>query len=136
MHSGPENLKKSRQKFVKSDKSMIFLWNCIFGSFKLFPSSKIDFWPILKLQKKMDLEVKNFFVKLIYLISRVFLAWTFLNILAHCAANVDIFLALFIVNKIHWFLCSFYVFRRTFSGHKKSSKKKKKDDNFIFLHFI
>ena len=25
-----------------------FSWNCIFGS---FPSSKIDFWPILKLQK-------------------------------------------------------------------------------------
>ena len=25
--------------------------NCIFGSFKLFPTSKIDFWPFLKLQK-------------------------------------------------------------------------------------
>ena len=27
---------------------------------------------------------KNFFVKLIYLISRLLLAWTFLNFLAHC----------------------------------------------------
>ena len=27
------------------------MWNCIFGSFKLFPSSKIDFWPFLRLQK-------------------------------------------------------------------------------------
>ena len=27
------------------------MWNCIFGSFKLFPSSKIAFWPFLKLQK-------------------------------------------------------------------------------------
>ena len=27
------------------------MWDCIFGSFKLFPSSKIDFWPFLKLQK-------------------------------------------------------------------------------------
>ena len=42
LHSGPEKLKKSRQKN---------LWNCIFSSFKLFPSSKIDFWPFLKLQK-------------------------------------------------------------------------------------
>ena len=38
------------KKPVKSNKSF-FSWNCIFGSFKLFPSSKIDFWPFLKLQK-------------------------------------------------------------------------------------
>ena len=37
-----------------------------FGSFKLFPSSKIDLWPFLKWQK-MDFGQKNF-VKLIYLI--------------------------------------------------------------------
>ena len=37
--------------------------------FKLFPSSEIDFWS------------KIFFVKLIYLISRAFLGWTFLNFL-------------------------------------------------------
>ena len=40
-------------------------------SFKLFPSSKIDVWPFLKLQK-MDFGEKIFFVKLIYLTSRVF----------------------------------------------------------------
>ena len=28
----------------------IFSSNCIFGIFKLFPTSKIDFWPFLKLQ--------------------------------------------------------------------------------------
>ena len=52
-------------------------------SFKLFPSSKIDFWQFLKLQK-IDFGHKIFFVKLIYSISRVSLAWTFLNLLAHC----------------------------------------------------
>ena len=36
-----------------------FSWNCIFGSFKLFPSSKIDFWPFLKLQK-MEFRQKIF----------------------------------------------------------------------------
>ena len=41
-HSGPENLKKSRQKFREI---------CISGSSKLFSSSKIDFWSFLKLQK-------------------------------------------------------------------------------------
>ena len=34
-------------------------WNCIFGSFKLFPSSKIDFWSFLKLQN-VELAQKNF----------------------------------------------------------------------------
>ena len=29
----------------------MFSWNCIFGNFKLFPSSKIEFWPFLKLHK-------------------------------------------------------------------------------------
>ena len=71
-HSGPENLKKCRQK--KNSRNQInqniFLWNCISGSFKLFPSSKIDFWSFLKLQK-MEFGQKKF-VKLIYLISRVF----------------------------------------------------------------
>ena len=32
-------------------KSNFFSWNCISGNFKLFPSSKIDFWPFMKLQK-------------------------------------------------------------------------------------
>ena len=52
------------------------MWNCIFGSFILFPSSKSDFWPPKK------------FVKLIYLISRFFLAWNFFNFLAHCEARL------------------------------------------------
>ena len=63
-----------------------------FGSFKLFPSSKIDFWLFLKLQK-MEFGQNIFFVKLIYLISRVLFAWTFLfNFLAHCdPVNLVIF---------------------------------------------
>ena len=71
IHSGPENLKKSRQKNSWNQK--IISWNCIFGSFKLFPSSKIDFWPFLKLQK-MEFGQKKIFLWT-YLISRVFLAW-------------------------------------------------------------
>ena len=83
LHSRPENFKKSRpKKLVKSNRKInFFSWNCISSSFKLFPSSKNDFWPFLKLQK-MEFGQKIFFVKLIYLISRVFLAWTFLNFLA------------------------------------------------------
>ena len=37
------------KKLVKSNN--FFTWNCIFGSFNFFPSSKIDYWPFLKLQK-------------------------------------------------------------------------------------
>ena len=49
---GPENLKKSRQKNSWNQINQnVFTWNCISGSFKLFLSSKIDFWPFLKLQK-------------------------------------------------------------------------------------
>ena len=47
-----------------------------FGNFKLFASSKIDFWSFWNC-KKWNL-VKKLFIKLIYLISWVFLAWTFL----------------------------------------------------------
>ena len=35
------------------------MWNCIFGSFKLFPNTKNDFWPFLKLQK-MEFGQKNY----------------------------------------------------------------------------
>ena len=43
VHSGPENLKKSRQKKSWNQiYQFFFSWNCTFGSFKLFPSSKID----------------------------------------------------------------------------------------------
>ena len=45
--------KVQAKKFVKSNKSkkILHMWNCFFGSFKLFPSSKIDFCSFLKLQK-------------------------------------------------------------------------------------
>ena len=55
-HSGPENLKKSRQKNSWNQINQFFSWNCIFGS---FPSSKIDFWPFLKLEK-MKFGQKNY----------------------------------------------------------------------------
>ena len=74
--------KKTREiKYINQKK--FFSWNCIFGSFKLFPSSKIDFWPFLKLQK-MEFGQKKI-VKLIYLISRVFFFWPgpFLNFLCN-----------------------------------------------------
>ena len=57
-------LKIQAKKLMKSNKSKFFSWNCIFSSFELFPSSKMDFWPFLKLQK-MEFGQKNFFVKLI-----------------------------------------------------------------------
>ena len=53
--------------FLKLD---LFLNLRAMCSFKLFSSSKIVFWPFLKLQK-MEFGEKNF-VKPIYLISRVF----------------------------------------------------------------
>jgi len=37
-------------------KSNFFSGNCIFSSFKLFPSSKIDFWPL----QTMDFGQKKF----------------------------------------------------------------------------
>ena len=77
-HCGPENLKKSKQKksWYRIDPKKIS-WNCIFGSFKLFPCSKFDFCPFLKLQK---IEFGQKF----YLISQVFFCLHFLNFLAHC----------------------------------------------------
>ena len=86
-HSGPENLKKSRQKNSWHQINQFFFsWNCIFGNFILFPCSEIDFWPLLKLQK-MEFVLK----------SKSKIAWNwfiwfhefiwpglFLNYLAHC----------------------------------------------------
>ena len=60
LHSGPENLKRSKKKNSWNQINQFFFsWNCIFGSFKLFPSSKIDVWPFLKLQK-MEFGQKKF----------------------------------------------------------------------------
>ena len=64
-YSGPENLKKSRpkkKKLVKSNK----------------PISRKNFF------KTAKNAISRKFL-LIYLISQVFFAWTFLNFLAHCA---------------------------------------------------
>ena len=51
----PQRAKKFKKvqakKLVKSNKSIFFREIAFFGSFKLFLSSKIDFWPFLKLQK-------------------------------------------------------------------------------------
>ena len=76
--------KKSWQKKPREIKyTKFFTCNCIFGSFKFSPTSKIDFLAIFEIAKN-GIWWKNFFMKLIYLISRVFLAWTFLNFLAYC----------------------------------------------------
>ena len=61
-----------------------FSWNCISVSFKPFPSSKLIFGHFRN-RKKWNLAKKIFFMKLICLISRVFLVWTFFNFLARCA---------------------------------------------------
>ena len=56
--------KVQAKKHVKSNKSKhFFSWNCIFGSFKLFASSKMDFWSFLKLQK-MVFAFYMFFLKI------------------------------------------------------------------------
>ena len=62
-------LKKSRQKNS---------WNQINQFFFV----KLHFWPFLKLQKMEFGQKKIFFLKLNYLISWVFLAWTFSKFLA------------------------------------------------------
>ena len=59
------------------------MWNCIFGSFKLFSSWKIDFWPFLKWQKMKFGQKKFLEIDLLHFTS--FFAWTVLNFLAHCA---------------------------------------------------
>ena len=45
-----KNLKRQKNSWNQIEQ-IFFSWNCISGSFKLFPSSKMDFWPFLKLQK-------------------------------------------------------------------------------------
>ena len=85
MHSGTGNLKKVQaKKLVKSNKSIFFFREIAFvADLNFFPSSKIDFWTFLKLQKN-GIWSKILFVKLIYLISRDFWPGLFLNFLAHC----------------------------------------------------
>ena len=88
-HSGPENLKKSRQKNLWNQINQIFFtWNCILGSFKLFPSSKIDFWPFLKLQK-MKFGQKNFLEIDVFDFTIFFWPGLFSNFLAYHATSIE-----------------------------------------------
>ena len=50
----------------------------------VFPSSKIDFWPYLKLQKMEFGQKKIIRVIDLFDFTSFFFAWTFLNFLAHC----------------------------------------------------
>ena len=52
-HSGPENLKKSSQKnsWNQINQNLFFREIAFLAVLNFFPSSKIDFWPCLKLQK-------------------------------------------------------------------------------------
>ena len=54
-----QKIKKKVQAKNSSNQINQFCEIAFFGSFKLFPSSSIDFWPFLKLQK-MDFGQKNF----------------------------------------------------------------------------
>ena len=60
-----------------------FFVKLLFWQFKTFSQSTNWFLAIFWNCKKWNLAKKNF-AKLIYFISRVFLAWTFLNFLAYC----------------------------------------------------
>ena len=63
---------------MKSNKSKNFLCEIAFlAVLKIFPVQKLIFGHVWNCKKWI-------LVKLIYLISRVFLTWTFLNILAYC----------------------------------------------------
>ena len=60
--SSPQWARKFKKAQEKNSWNQInrnfFSWNCIFDNFKHFPSSNIDFWPFLKLQK-MEFGQKN-----------------------------------------------------------------------------
>ena len=58
-HCGPEKLKKSRHKNSWNQINQFFSWNCILAVLNFFHSSKIDFWPFLKLQE-MKFGQKNY----------------------------------------------------------------------------
>ena len=74
----------SRKFFMKSNKFKIFFREiAILAVLNFFPSSKIDFWPILKWQKMEFGQNKiswNWFIWF----HGFFLPWTFSNFLAHC----------------------------------------------------
>ena len=71
-HSGPENLKKSSPKNPWNQINQIFFsWNCISCQFKKISQFKNWFLAICEIAKNGILSKENF-MKLIYLISRVF----------------------------------------------------------------
>ena len=72
------------KKLVKSNKSFFPRKISFLAVLNFFPVQKIDFWPFLKWQKNGFL-LKNVFREIeFYLISRIFLTWTFFNFLARC----------------------------------------------------
>ena len=86
---------------MKSNKSKKFLREIAFlAVLNFFPVQKLifdHFWN----HKKWNLGKKNF-LKLIYLISQAFLAWTFLNFLAYCALRSS-----FLIQKFGSSMCDF-----------------------------
>ena len=83
-----QKIKKKVQakKLVKSNKAKKFFFREIaFWQFQSFSQFKNWFLAIFEMAKN-GIWSKKFFVKLFYLISRVFMAWTFSNFLAYCAS--------------------------------------------------
>ena len=79
---------KKKKKLGKTNKSksVFFREIAFLAVSNFFPAQKLIFWLFLKSQK-MDFGQKNFFVRLIYLISLhefFFMVCTFFNFLAHC----------------------------------------------------
>ena len=67
--------KKFKTARQKKSKSIFFLGEIAFlAVLNFFPSSKIDFWTFLKVQKISEIDFFDF--------TSFFLVWTFLNILA------------------------------------------------------
>ena len=77
LHSGPENLKMSRQKNSWNQINQFFFVKLLLEVLNFFPRSKIDFWPFFKLQK-MDFCQKKIREIDLFDLAR-FLAWTFFN---------------------------------------------------------
>ena len=81
-HSGPENLKNSWNQINKN----FFREITFLAVLHFFPVQKLNFGHFWNC-KKWNLAKKNNYVKLIYLISRVLLARTFLNFLVYCESE-------------------------------------------------
>ena len=73
---------------MKSNKSKLFSWNYIFGSFQLFLSSKIEFWPFLKLEK-MEFGQKTIREFDLFYFTNLFVLDFFKMFLAHCVRKTQ-----------------------------------------------